>query len=71
MSGEKSTRFRPPEKNEPNDFLAEVENSEYSPESQRKKSQAFSLGAAVFVHAIIFSILAFIALAVLVFFFKK
>ena len=63
MSGEKSTRFRPPEKNEPDDVLAEVEISEDSPEAQRKKSQAFSLGVAVFVHGIIFSSLAFIVIA--------
>ncbi len=66
MSEEKSKRFRPPEQNLSDDFLAEDEVdevSEDSPESQRKKSQAFSLGVALFVHAVIFSILAFIVIA--------
>ncbi|MDP6858662.1 MAG: hypothetical protein QF426_02470 [Verrucomicrobiales bacterium] len=63
MSEKRSNRFRPPEQNEPNDFLAEEEISDDFPESQRKKSQAFSLGIAVFVHVVIFSILAFIVIA--------
>ncbi|MEC7357271.1 MAG: hypothetical protein VYC09_02425 [Verrucomicrobiota bacterium] len=63
MSEKRSNRFRPPEQNEPNDFLAEEEISDDFPESQRKKSQAYSLGIAVFVHVVIFSILAFIVIA--------
>jgi len=63
MSEKRSNRFRPPEQNEPNDFLAEEEISDDFPESQRKKSQAFSLGIAVFVHVVIFSILAFMVIA--------
>ena len=42
MSEEKSKRFRPPEQDLSDDFLAEDEVdevSEDSPESQRKKSQ--------------------------------
>jgi len=63
MSEKRSNRFRPPEQNVPNDFLAEEEISDDFPESQRKKSQAFSLGIAVFVHVVIFSILAFMVIA--------
>ena len=63
MSEQKSKKFRPPEQNVSNDFLIEEEVSNDSPESQRKKSKAFSLGIAVFVHAVIFSILAFIVIA--------
>ncbi|MBT7981244.1 MAG: hypothetical protein HN584_01655 [Akkermansiaceae bacterium] len=63
MSEKRSNRFRPPEQNIPNDFLAEEEISDDFPESQRKKSQAFSLGIAVFFHVVIFSILAFMVIA--------
>lgn len=63
MSEQRSTRFRPPEQDAPNDFLAEDEIGEYSPEAQRKKSQVFSLGVAFFVHVIIFSILALFIIA--------
>tara|TARA_B100001250_G_scaffold406960_1_gene426897 strand:- start:1258 stop:2388 length:1131 start_codon:yes stop_codon:yes gene_type:complete len=63
MSEKRSNRFRPPEQNVPNDFLAEEEISDDFSESQRKKSQAFSLGIAVFVHVVIFSILAFMVIA--------
>ena len=63
MSEQSSTRFRPPEQDAPNDFLAEDEIGEYSPEAQRKKSQVFSLGVAFLVHVIIFSILALFIIA--------
>ena len=63
MSEQRSTRFRPPEQDAPNDFLAEDEIGEYSPEAQRKKSQVFSLGVAFLVHVIIFSILALFIIA--------
>ena len=63
MSEQRSTRFRPPEQDAPNDFLAEDEIGEYSPEAQRKKSQVFSLGVASLVHVIIFSILALFIIA--------
>ena len=63
MSEQRSTRFRPPEQDAPNDFLDEDEIGEYSPEAQRKKSQVFSLGVAFLVHVIIFSILALFIIA--------